>query len=55
MGPNGRLMGDLVPGFEFIMGEQPRPPDLPPKGRSTPFPACAPAIYWSIRTTQNIL
>ena len=30
VGPNGRLLTDLVPGLELILGEQPPVPQLPP-------------------------
>jgi PAS domain S-box-containing protein len=31
LGPNGRLIVDLVPELKFILGEQPPVPDLPPQ------------------------
>ena len=31
LGPNARLITDLVPGLDLVIGEQPPVPDLPPK------------------------
>ena len=37
LGPNGRLMVDLVPELKLIVGEQPLVPDLPPKDAQKRF------------------
>ena len=37
LGPNGQLMVDLVPELKFIVGEQPNPPDLPPRDAQRRF------------------
>jgi PAS domain S-box-containing protein len=37
LGPNGRLMVDLVPELKFIIGEQPPVPDLPPQDAQRRF------------------
>src|SRR5881409_95146 len=37
LGPNGRLMVDLVPELKLILGEQPPVPDLPPRDAQRRF------------------
>src|SRR5262245_8961693 len=37
VGPNGRLMTDLVPELKLILGEQPAVPDLPPQDAQRRF------------------
>ena len=37
LGPNGRLMVDLVPELNLVIGEQPPVPDLPPKDAQRRF------------------
>src|SRR6266436_1771197 len=37
LGPNGRLMIDLVPNLELIIGEQPPAPELPPQEEQRRF------------------
>src|SRR5205823_1820343 len=37
LGPNGRLMVDLVPELELVMGEQPSVPELPPQDAQARF------------------
>ena len=37
LGPNGRLMADLVPELKLIIGEQPAIPDLPPQDAKARF------------------
>ena len=37
LGPNGRLMIDLVPELKFIIGEQPPVPELPPQDAQRRF------------------
>ena len=38
LGPNGRLIVNLVPELQLIIGEPPPVPDLPLRGRATPIP-----------------
>ena len=44
LGPNGRLMVDLVPELSLIIGDQPPIPELEPQT----FPARVPPIHWRI-------
>jgi PAS domain S-box-containing protein len=37
LGPNGRLVVDLIPQLKFIIGEQPPVPDLPPQDTQNRF------------------
>ncbi|HEY2403407.1 MAG TPA: serine/threonine-protein kinase PknK, partial [Steroidobacteraceae bacterium] len=37
LGPNGQLIVDLIPEVEFIIGKQPRVPDLPPQDAQNRF------------------
>jgi PAS domain S-box-containing protein len=37
LGPNGRLIADVVPDLKFIIGEQPPVPDLPPQDSQRRF------------------
>jgi predicted ATPase len=37
LGPNGRLIADLVPELRLIIGEQPRVPELPPQDAQRRF------------------
>ncbi|MGV7218038.1 trifunctional serine/threonine-protein kinase/ATP-binding protein/sensor histidine kinase [Bradyrhizobium sp. UFLA05-112] len=37
LGPNGRLMTDLIPDLRLIIGEQPAVPELPPQQAQTRF------------------
>ena len=37
LGPNGRLMVDLIPELKLIIGEQPPVPELPPQQAQSRF------------------
>jgi serine/threonine protein kinase len=50
LGPNGRLMIDLVPELKLIIGEQPPVPELLPQDAKA-VPTRIPAIYRGVRTT----
>jgi serine/threonine protein kinase len=47
LGPNGKLIVNLVPELQLIIGEPPPVPDLPL--RPTSIPIRLSAIYWSVR------
>ena len=49
LGPNGRLMIDLVPELKLIIGEQPPVPELAAARRATTFPAGVPAVHRRVR------
>jgi len=48
LGPNGRLMVDLVPELKLIIGEPPSVPELPPHRRRGGS-ACVPAVHRRLR------
>ena len=49
LGPNGRLMVDLVPELKLIIGEQPPVPELAPQQAQRPFPARVPPLHRRLR------
>ena len=54
LGPNGRLMTDLIPELKLIIGEQPPVPELEPQQAQAPFPARVPPLHRRIRHGRNI-
>ena len=49
LGPNGRLMTDLVPELKLIIGDQPPVPELEPQQAQAPLPAGVPALHRRVR------
>ncbi len=51
LGPNGRLMVDLVPELKLIIGDQPPVPELPPQDAQRRFQLRVPALHRRLRPT----
>ena len=49
LGPNGRLIVDLVPELKLIIGDQPPVPELRAAAGAEPFPTRVPAIHRRLR------
>ena len=49
LGPNGRLMADLVPELKLIIGEQPPVPELDAAAGAAPLPAGVPPLHRRLR------
>jgi len=55
LGPNGRLMVDVVPELKLILGEQPPVPELPPQQAQSRFSARVPALHRHLRRPEHPL